>query len=145
MNVDSISNGVVIDHINAGFALRLYDLLGLSDMDCPVAIIKNANSKKYVRPIALRKDLRQQGGYSPYCQLKMRATASASAPTPFPHGFGSHIKCGTHHTGAPLSLNTHILSYIIMYVNTFLRKNNINIDSKCVLWYTLKKHSRGAL
>lgn len=46
MNVDSIYNGVVIDHISAGFALRIYDLLGLSDMDCPVAIIKNANSKK---------------------------------------------------------------------------------------------------
>ncbi len=46
MNIDSIYNGVVIDHISAGFALKLYDLLGLSDLDCPVAIIKNVNSKK---------------------------------------------------------------------------------------------------
>lgn len=46
MNVDSIYNGVVIDHISAGFALRLYDLLKLDDIDCAVAIIKNVNSKK---------------------------------------------------------------------------------------------------
>ncbi len=46
MNVDSIYNGVVIDHISAGLALRLYDLLGLAKMDCPVAIIKNVNSHK---------------------------------------------------------------------------------------------------
>lgn len=46
MNVDSISNGVVIDHIRAGLAFRLYNLLDLDNLDCPVAIIKNVASKK---------------------------------------------------------------------------------------------------
>ena len=31
MNIDSIHNGVVIDHISAGSGMRLYDLLGLKD------------------------------------------------------------------------------------------------------------------
>lgn len=46
MNIDAISNGIVIDHITAGRAFRLYNLLGLENIDCPVAIIKNVNSKK---------------------------------------------------------------------------------------------------
>lgn len=46
MNVDAISNGIVIDHIKTGFAFRLFDLLNLDSLDCPVAIIKNVNSKK---------------------------------------------------------------------------------------------------
>ena len=46
MNIDSIQNGVVIDHITAGRALRIFDLLNLNDLDCSVAIIKNVNSKK---------------------------------------------------------------------------------------------------
>lgn len=46
MKVDSIRNGVVIDHIAAGSGMRLYDLLGLDGMDCSVAIIKNVASKK---------------------------------------------------------------------------------------------------
>ncbi len=46
MKIDSIQNGVVIDHITAGSAMRLYDLLGLDKMDCSVAIIKNVVSKK---------------------------------------------------------------------------------------------------
>ena len=45
MNIDSIVNGVVIDHITAGSGMRLYDLLGLDHLDCSVAIIKNVNSK----------------------------------------------------------------------------------------------------
>ena len=40
MNIDSIVNGVVIDHISAGKAMRLYELLGLEKLDCSVAIIK---------------------------------------------------------------------------------------------------------
>ena len=46
MNIDSIENGYVIDHITAGKAMELYSLLGLSDCDCSVAIIKNVSSKK---------------------------------------------------------------------------------------------------
>jgi len=46
MNIDSISNGVVIDHITAGRGMRLYELLGLDKLDCSVAIIKNVGSKK---------------------------------------------------------------------------------------------------
>ncbi len=46
MNIDSIVNGAVIDHITAGRGMRLYDLLHLEQVDCPVAIIKNVNSQK---------------------------------------------------------------------------------------------------
>ncbi len=46
MNVDSIKNGVVIDHITPGKSMRLYELLGLEELDCPVAMIKNVTSRK---------------------------------------------------------------------------------------------------
>ena len=45
MKIDSIINGVVIDHITAGSGMRLYELLGLDKLDCSVAIIKNGGSK----------------------------------------------------------------------------------------------------
>lgn len=46
MNIDSIRNGTVIDHIMAGCGMRLYDLLGLDELDVSVAIIKNVTSHK---------------------------------------------------------------------------------------------------
>lgn len=46
MNIDSITNGFVIDHITPGRSMRIYDLLGLDNLDCSVAIIKNVSSKK---------------------------------------------------------------------------------------------------
>lgn len=46
MNIDSIKNGVVIDHIAAGKAMQLYNMLGLEALDCTVAVIKNVSSKK---------------------------------------------------------------------------------------------------
>ena len=46
MNIDSINNGVVIDHITAGRGMEIFRLLGLNELDCPVAIIKNASSKR---------------------------------------------------------------------------------------------------
>lgn len=46
MNIDSIQNGYVIDHIRAGNAMEIYKDLGLDDLDCSVAIIRNAKSQK---------------------------------------------------------------------------------------------------
>ncbi len=46
MNIDSIKEGIVIDHITAGRGMTLYRLLGLDDLDCSVAIIKNVPSRK---------------------------------------------------------------------------------------------------
>ena len=46
MNIDSIKNGIVIDHIKASQGMRIYDFLDLDKLDCSVAIIKNASSRK---------------------------------------------------------------------------------------------------
>ena len=44
MNIDSIQNGVVLDHIQAGKSMEIYNYLHLDQLDCSVAIIKNARS-----------------------------------------------------------------------------------------------------
>ena len=49
MKIDSIINGIVIDHISAGNAMKLYRLLKLNELDCAVAIIQNAVSQKMGR------------------------------------------------------------------------------------------------
>jgi aspartate carbamoyltransferase regulatory subunit len=41
-----VEKGVVIDHIRAGTAMRIYQYLNLDALDCSVAIIKNAKSGK---------------------------------------------------------------------------------------------------
>ena len=46
MNIDSIQNGIVIDHITAGRGMELYDLLHLGSLDVSIAIIKNVSSRK---------------------------------------------------------------------------------------------------
>ena len=46
MNIDSIQNGYVIDHIKAGKSFEIYNYLNLGELDTSVAIIKNAKSRK---------------------------------------------------------------------------------------------------
>ena len=56
MNIDSIRNGYVIDHIKAGASMEIYRLLGLDKLDCSVAIIKNAKSTKLGRKDIIKID-----------------------------------------------------------------------------------------
>ena len=46
MRVDSVKNGVVIDHITNGKAMQIYSLLNLDNLDCTVAILRNVPSRK---------------------------------------------------------------------------------------------------
>jgi aspartate carbamoyltransferase regulatory subunit len=46
MIIGQIKDGIVLDHITAGKAMDIYNVLKLSDLDCSVALIKNASSEK---------------------------------------------------------------------------------------------------
>jgi aspartate carbamoyltransferase regulatory subunit len=46
LNVGKLQEGFVLDHIQAGKALSIYNDLKLNKLDCCVAIIKNARSNK---------------------------------------------------------------------------------------------------
>ncbi len=56
MNIDSITNGFVIDHITKGRGMKLYELLDLGSLDCSVAIIRNVNSSKIGRKDIIKID-----------------------------------------------------------------------------------------
>lgn len=49
LNVGSLKEGFVLDHIQEGKAMEIYNYLGLDKLDCQVAIIKNAKSNKMER------------------------------------------------------------------------------------------------
>ena len=56
MIIDAISNGIVIDHISAGKAMHLYNILGLDKLDCSVALLKNVSSGKLGRKDIIKID-----------------------------------------------------------------------------------------
>ena len=56
MNVDSIKNGIVIDHITAHKGMQIYELLNLDCLDSSVALIKNAPSRKTGRKDIIKID-----------------------------------------------------------------------------------------
>lgn len=46
LNISGIQEGFVLDHIQAGMSMSIYRDLKLDQLDCQVAIIKNAKSNK---------------------------------------------------------------------------------------------------
>ena len=56
MNIDSIENGIVLDHITAGRAMDIYKYLRLDTLTCSVAIIKNVKSLKQGRKDIIKID-----------------------------------------------------------------------------------------
>ena len=56
MTVDSIQNGIVIDHIAPGAGMKLFRLLGLEGVEQSVAIMMNASSGKLGRKDIIKID-----------------------------------------------------------------------------------------
>ena len=56
MKIDSIQNGIVLDHITAGKALQVYNDLELNKLDCSVAILQNVKSNKMGKKDILKID-----------------------------------------------------------------------------------------
>ena len=56
MNIDSIKNGIVIDHIKPKRALTIYNALKLGELDCSVAMITNVKSTKMGRKDIIKID-----------------------------------------------------------------------------------------
>ena len=56
LSVGRISEGFVLDHIQAGKSMEIYKYLNLDKLDCTVAIIKNARSNKMGKKDILKID-----------------------------------------------------------------------------------------
>lgn len=56
MKIDSIQNGIVLDHISPGKALKVYNDLELKKLDCSIAILQNVTSNKMGRKDILKID-----------------------------------------------------------------------------------------
>ena len=71
LNIDEIQNGLVIDHIKAGTAIGLMDLLGIKDnRTASVALIQNARSRKSASG---RKDIIKVEGDASWLNLDVLA------------------------------------------------------------------------
>ena len=46
MIIGQLVNGIVLDHITAGKGMEIYNVLGLGELNCTVALVKNADSAK---------------------------------------------------------------------------------------------------
>lgn len=56
MTIDSIKNGIVIDHIPAGKSMTLYRYLHLDKAECSVALLRNVTSEKLGRKDIIKID-----------------------------------------------------------------------------------------
>ena len=56
MHIDSIKNGIVLDHIKAGRAMELYRVLELDKLECSVAVLMNVPSQKMGRKDMIKID-----------------------------------------------------------------------------------------
>ena len=84
MIVDQIENGIVLDHIKAGYSMLIYNYLGLNDLDCTVAIIKNVKSSKMGKKDIIKIDHHDDSpDFGNLCYVDPKAPACCQIITQF--------------------------------------------------------------
>ena len=80
LNVGQLNEGFVLDHIEAGKSMMIYNKLGLDKLDCCVAIIKNARSNKMGKKdiIKIEADFYNNKKYSIFATLNTQARVAFS-------------------------------------------------------------------
>ena len=90
LNIDEIQNGIVIDHIKAGTAIGLMDLLGIKgNRTSSVALIQNARSHKAESG---RKDIIKVEGDASWLNLENGKAVKKEKPQP-PKRLVNIVRC----------------------------------------------------
>ncbi len=76
MNIDSIQNGIVIDHIQAGHAMLIYNHLHLDLLECSVAVIQHCKSNKMGSKDIIKVDTQLDVDFDALGYLDPNATVS---------------------------------------------------------------------
>ncbi|EKQ53570.1 MULTISPECIES: aspartate carbamoyltransferase regulatory subunit [unclassified Clostridium] len=101
LEITSIKNGIVIDHIQAGVGIKIFNYLGLDTNNCSVALIINADSKKLGKKDIIKiencneLDYTVLGLLSPtitICEVKDEMITNKVTPT-LPNKVENIIKC----------------------------------------------------
>jgi len=101
LEITSIRNGIVIDHIQAGIGVKIFNYLGLDTTDYRVALIINADSKKLGKKDIIKiencdkLDYTILGLLSPtitICEVKSEKIINKVIPT-LPNKVENIIKC----------------------------------------------------
>jgi len=101
LEITSIRNGIVIDHIQAGMGVKIFNYLGLDTTDYSVALIINADSKKLGKKDIIKiencdkLDYTVLGLLSPtitICEVKAEKIINKVIPT-LPNKVENIIKC----------------------------------------------------
>ena len=91
LNIDEIQNGLVIDHIKAGTAIGLMDLLGIKDnRTASVALIQNARSRKSASG---RKDIIKVEGDASWLNLDVLASIEEECDQIFELSSNGKYRC----------------------------------------------------
>ena len=91
MNIDSIQNGVVLDHIQAGKSMDIYRYLHLDQLDCSVAIIKNVRSGRMGKKDIIKIDSPMEVDPLQKPPLHHRSRAPAGRHIPAERSRHSHL------------------------------------------------------
>ena len=102
MNIDAIRNGIVIDHITAGKAMQVYNMLNLDKLDCQVAIIRNTRPHA-AQPKEGAYGRRNRQPYKPAQGMPLRCALSA-CDRPLPRGTAQGLPRGCTASGKLLPI-----------------------------------------